>query len=41
MGEVRYKSLAKLFPAQAEGLFEKTQQDAKERYEFYKKLSEG
>ncbi len=41
MSEVRYSSLAKLFPAQAEQLFAKTQEDAKERYEFYKKLSEG
>jgi pyruvate-ferredoxin/flavodoxin oxidoreductase len=41
MSEVRYNSLAKLFPAQAEKLFVKTQEDAKERYEFYKKQSEG
>lgn len=41
MSETRYSSLAKLFPAQAEALFQKTQQDAKERYEFYKKLAEG
>lgn len=39
MSEVRYNSLTKLFPAQAEKLFAKTQEDAKERYEFYKKLS--
>lgn len=39
MGEVRYNSLAKLYPEQAEQFFVKTQEDAKERYEFYKKLS--
>jgi pyruvate-ferredoxin/flavodoxin oxidoreductase len=41
MSETRYSSLAKLFPAQAEQLFVKTQADAKERFEFYKKLAEG
>jgi pyruvate-ferredoxin/flavodoxin oxidoreductase len=41
MGEVRYNSLAKLFPEQAEALFQKTQEDAKERYETYKKLAQG
>jgi len=41
MGEVRYNSLAKLFPKQAEELFQKTQEDAKERYETYKKLAQG
>ncbi|MBA4601626.1 pyruvate:ferredoxin (flavodoxin) oxidoreductase [Thermoactinomyces mirandus] len=41
MGEVRYASLAKQYPEQAEELFEKTMQDAKERYEFYKRLSQG
>lgn len=40
MSEVRYSSLAKLFPAQAEQLFAKTQEDAADRYEFYKKLAE-
>ncbi len=39
MGEVRYNSLAKLFPATAEALFKKTQADAKERYEYYKKMA--
>ena len=39
MGEVRYNSLAKLFPATAEALFKKTQEDARERYEFYKKMA--
>jgi len=32
MGEVRYASLAKAFPEQAEKLFAKTEQDAKERF---------
>ena len=38
MGEVRYASLAQLFPAEASELFAKTEQDARERYEFYKGL---
>lgn len=41
MSEVRYSSLAKQSPDLAEELFEKTLQDAKERYEFYKRLSQG
>ncbi|MBN1044455.1 MULTISPECIES: pyruvate:ferredoxin (flavodoxin) oxidoreductase [unclassified Clostridium] len=40
MGEVRYASLAKAFPEAAEALFEKTQKDAMERLEGYKKLAE-
>ncbi|OPD23902.1 pyruvate-flavodoxin oxidoreductase [Clostridium botulinum] len=40
MGEVRYASLAKQFPQDAEALFAKTEQDAKERLENYKKLAE-
>ncbi|MBQ0067687.1 MAG: hypothetical protein KBS60_05865, partial [Phascolarctobacterium sp.] len=39
MGEVRYSSLAKLYPDKAEQLFTKTEQDAKERLENYKKLA--
>jgi len=39
MGEVRYASLAKAFPEQAEKLFAKTEQDAKERLEGYKRLA--
>ncbi|AUM88730.1 pyruvate:ferredoxin (flavodoxin) oxidoreductase [Clostridium botulinum] len=39
MGEVRYASLAKQFPQDAEALFAKTEQDAKERLENYKKLA--
>ena len=41
MGEVRYAALAKVFPELAEELFAKTEQDAKERYEKYKKLAEN
>ncbi len=41
LGEVRYASLAQLFPAEAEQLFEKTEKDANERYEYYKKLASG
>ncbi|WP_244834778.1 pyruvate:ferredoxin (flavodoxin) oxidoreductase [Clostridium sp. BJN0001] len=40
LGEVRYASLAKGFPEAAEALYSKTQKDAQERYEGYKKLSE-
>ncbi len=39
MGEVRYSSLLKLFPDTAEGLFAKTERDAKERLAGYKKLA--
>jgi pyruvate-ferredoxin/flavodoxin oxidoreductase len=39
MGEVRYSSLAKAFPEQADALFEKTKQDAMERLEGYKRLA--
>ena len=38
MGEVRYSSLAKAFPEVAEQLFEKTEQDAKERRESYVRM---
>lgn len=41
MGEVRYSSLAKLFPEQAEALFAKTERDAKERLENYKRLAKA
>ncbi|MBD7914164.1 pyruvate:ferredoxin (flavodoxin) oxidoreductase [Clostridium sp. Sa3CUN1] len=40
MGEVRYASLAKAFPEQAEALFEKTEKDAMERLANYKRLAE-
>ncbi|ETI89264.1 MAG: Pyruvate-flavodoxin oxidoreductase [Clostridium butyricum DORA_1] len=39
MGEVRYDSLAKAFPKEAEELFNKTENDAKERLENYKRLA--
>ncbi len=39
MGEVRYSSLLKTFPDTAEGLFKKTEEDAKERIAGYKKLA--
>ena len=39
MGEVRYSSLKKLFPEHAEALYEKTEEDAKERLAGYKKLA--
>ena len=40
MGEVRYNSLTKTFPQEAEELFAATERNAKLRYEGYKKLSE-
>ncbi len=39
MGEVRYSSLLKQFPDQAEELFAKTEADAKERIATYKRLA--
>lgn len=38
--EIRYNTLKKQFPETAEELFKKAEEDAKERYEFYKRLSE-
>ena len=40
MGQTRYLSLLKEFPNEAEDLFKMTENDAKERYESYKKLAE-
>lgn len=40
MSEVRYKSLTKSFPEIAEKLFEKNEQEARERYEGYKRLAQ-
>ena len=40
MGEVRYNSLTKTFPEQAEELFQTTERFAKISYEGYKKLGE-
>ncbi len=39
-GEVRYASLHQTFPLNAETLFAKAEQQAKERYESYRKLAE-
>ncbi len=39
-GEVRYSSLKRTFPDIAEELFKKAEEDAKERYEIYKKMAE-
>lgn len=39
LGEVRYASLAQLFPETAEGLFEKTEADAMERYQVYQRMA--
>ena len=41
MGEIRYSSLAKAFPEIADELFAKTEEDAKERYDRYKSLSQN
>ena len=40
MGQNRYASLAKEFPQKADKLFAMTEEDAKEKYENYKKLAE-
>jgi len=39
MGEVRYAALAKSFPEEANELFEKTEKEAMERLDIYKKLA--
>ena len=39
-GEVRYASLHQSFPMNAETLFAAAEQQAKERYESYRKLAE-
>ena len=39
-GEVRYASLHRTFPLNAETLFAQAEQQAKERYESYRKLAE-
>ena len=38
MGEVRFASLQKVYPEAAESMFEKTEKDAKDRYESYVRL---
>ena len=40
-GENRYASLANVFPEKADRLYEKTIQEAKDRYDRYRKLSEN
>ncbi|OQB25457.1 MAG: Pyruvate-flavodoxin oxidoreductase [Firmicutes bacterium ADurb.Bin182] len=40
MGEVRYSSLKQAFPQEADKLFEKAENEAREKFEYYKKLSE-
>ena len=39
MGEVRYASLTRSFPEEAKVLFEKAEQDMKERFEQYKRMA--
>jgi pyruvate-ferredoxin/flavodoxin oxidoreductase len=39
MGEVRYSSLTRTFPESAKRLFEKAEEDVKDRYETYKRLA--
>ena len=41
MGQVRYSSLEKAFPEQAEELFRQAQMHAKEKYEIYKQMAEA
>lgn len=40
MGQIRYTALAKQFPQEAEELFAKAEQDAKNRWEYYKSLAD-
>jgi pyruvate-ferredoxin/flavodoxin oxidoreductase len=39
MGEVRYSSLTRTFPENAEKLFKKAEEDMKDRFETYKRLA--
>ncbi len=41
MGQVRYSSLEKAFPDQAEELFQQAQEHAMERYEIYKNMAQS
>ncbi len=41
LGQVRYSSLIKTFPEQAENLFRQAELYAKEKYEIYKKMAEA
>ena len=40
MGEVRYSSLTRTFPENAEKLFDEAEKDVKERYKIYKRMAE-
>ncbi len=40
MGEVRYSSLTRTFPQNAEKLFKEAEQENRERYELYKRMAE-
>ena len=39
MSEVRYSSLTRTFPEDAEALFKKAEEDMKERYELYQRMA--
>ena len=39
LGQVRYSSLLKEFPEFGDELFAQSEEDAKERYEYYKRLA--
>lgn len=41
LGEVRYASLQKLFPQEAEALFEKTEKDARARRQSYVRMQKS
>ena len=41
LGEVRYSSLTRTFPENAETLFQKAEEDMKERYKLYKHMGEA
>ncbi len=41
MGEVRYSSLTRIFPENADKLFAKAEQDMKDRYQLYKNMAEA
>ena len=40
MGEVRYASLLAQFPEVADKLFDRAEHEAKDKYEYYKKLND-
>ncbi len=41
LGEVRYSSLTRIFPENADKLFDKAEQDMKDRYQLYKNMAEA